>query len=107
MQIQFPTICCAVHFVPWRLLVCMAVKMAFGMIVLSPFREYELRSDVPTILDILKKQGYITGDVRKWHLEKPRPVFDKQGSYVGEGAEGEDVSFRMGRRRITWIARTH
>ncbi len=53
----------------------------------APARDSELKGDIPTFTDILADSGYDVGYVGKWHLEKPRPLYDAEGNYIGEDAE--------------------
>ena len=50
----------------------------------APGRPDELSSDIETLFDVLKGEGYSVGYVGKWHLEEPRADFDRDGNYIGE-----------------------
>ena len=49
----------------------------------APGRKDELRGDIDTLTDVLSDSGYSVGYVGKWHLEEPKPEFDREGNYIG------------------------
>lgn len=47
-------------------------------------RNCELKEDITCLTDVLSKNGYHIGYIGKYHLDMPRPHFDREGNYTVE-----------------------